>query len=63
MTDNDKPKGNKRHSNCRNCGAPLEYNGDCSYCGTKRQYDLNMQVTESFIEITAGGIRLGVVEG
>ena len=22
--------------NCRNCGAPLNVNGDCEYCGTVR---------------------------
>lgn len=24
-------------SNCRNCGAPLNRNKDCDYCGTKHQ--------------------------
>ena len=38
--------------NCRNCGAPLDENGDCEYCGTRRQ-----RKPSSGIEITATSIR------
>lgn len=40
-------------SNCKNCGAPLNPNGDCEYCGTKRQIR-----PRSIIEVTASSIRL-----
>lgn len=39
--------------NCRNCGAPLTRDGDCEYCGTKRQ-----QKMASRIEMTADRLTL-----
>ena len=39
--------------NCRNCGAPLNEDGDCEYCGTK-----SPRTCESSIEITANSIRI-----
>jgi len=39
--------------NCRNCGAPLDENGDCEYCGTRRE-----RRCRSRIEVTARSIRL-----
>ena len=39
--------------NCRNCGAPLNEDGDCEYCGTKSPREWN-----SAIEITVDGIRV-----
>ena len=47
MTSSDK--------NCRNCGAPLTRDGDCEYCGTRRQYKMT-----SGIEMTANRITLFV---
>lgn len=42
--------------NCRNCGAPLNDNGDCLYCGTK--HIRKPQTTKSKIVITADSISL-----
>lgn len=42
-------------TNCPNCGAPMK-NGICEYCGTEKQTP-----GESYIEITAGHIRIGVI--
>ena len=39
--------------NCRNCGAPLNEDGDCEYCGTK-----SPRAWSSGVEITADGIRI-----
>jgi hypothetical protein len=39
--------------NCRNCGAPLNEQGDCEYCGTK-----SPRMCSSRIEITADGTRV-----
>ena len=39
--------------NCRNCGAPLNEQGDCEYCGTK-----SPRTGSSWIEITADWIRV-----
>ena len=43
--------------NCRNCGAPLNEQGDCEYCGTK-----SPRMWSSGIEITADGIRMYTAE-
>ena len=39
--------------NCKNCGAPLNREGDCEYCGTKRQ-----NIARGGIEISADRIIL-----
>lgn len=39
--------------NCRNCGAPLNGQGDCEYCGTKSR-----RVYSSRIEMTVDRIVL-----
>ena len=43
--------------NCRNCGAPLDENGDCEYCGTKspRVYESSIEITGDSIRLYAGG--------
>lgn len=43
--------------NCRNCGAPLNEEGNCEYCGTKTP-----RAIVSTIEITPGCIRIGTVK-
>lgn len=42
--------------NCKNCGAPLNKDGDCEYCGTKRQRrpHSSMVITASEIRLYAG---------
>ena len=35
--------------NCRNCGAPLDRNGDCVFCGTVRQHHSSMVMTQDAI--------------
>ena len=35
--------------NCRNCGAPLDKNGDCVYCGTVRQHKSGVVMTSDSI--------------
>lgn len=42
-------------TNCRNCGAPIKGNR-CEYCGTEYP-----DKYESYITMTASGIRIGVV--
>ena len=44
-------------SNCRNCGAPVKGNR-CEYCGT--EYPDTKEI-HSYINMTASGIRVGVV--
>ena len=46
-------------SNCRNCGAPPDGSGRCPYCGTASNE--RREGGSSYIEITAGGIRIGVL--
>ena len=53
MIDNQ----NMEQANCRNCGAPLNREGDCEYCGTKRQ-----NMARSGIMISADRITLWVDE-
>lgn len=45
--------------NCRNCGAPLDENGDCEYCGTKRQrsYESEIVISADSIRFIAGELR------
>lgn len=43
--------------NCRNCGAPLNKNGDCEYCGTVK----TITDYESYIKITADSIMIGTM--
>ena len=50
-------RGEVRMENCRNCGAPLNKNGDCEYCGTVKQENL----VRPYLEITADYIRIGSV--
>lgn len=40
-------------TNCRNCGAPLDSNKNCPYCGTKHQ-------VQSGISMNADGISMWV---
>ena len=47
------PVEHSQQTNCRNCGAPLDRNHDCPYCGTQHQYS-------SGIEVTSSAIRFGV---
>lgn len=32
-------------TNCPNCGAPLNADGYCEYCGTKRQHESEIVMT------------------
>lgn len=43
--------------NCRNCGAPLNKNGDCEYCGTVE----HESGVCSYMEITVDAIRIGIL--
>ena len=45
--------------NCRNCGAPLDENGDCEYCGTKspRSWESVLEITPCSIRLSAGSRR------
>ena len=43
--------------NCRNCGAPLNKNGNCEYCGTVEQES----GVCSYMEITVDAIRFGTI--
>lgn len=43
--------------NCRNCGAPLNKNGDCEYCGTVE----HESGVYSYMEITVDAIRIGIL--
>lgn len=53
MTCHSEEDAMEEVQNCRNCGAPLDKNGDCEYCGTRRQRRQGSQ-----IEVTATSIRL-----
>lgn len=55
-------------TNCRNCGAPPDGSGTCAYCGTRSEIMVMDEALDgadctrsSYIEITADGIRFGVV--
>lgn len=39
-------------TNCKNCGAPLDGSGKCSYCGTVYKTDCQR------IEVVQGGVRV-----
>ena len=41
-------------TNCKNCGAPLDRNKDCPYCGTKRQMTSCINMTSDSISFYAG---------
>lgn len=41
-------------TNCRNCGAPLNRNRDCEYCGTKHQMKSEIMIYERGIRISCG---------
>ena len=41
-------------SNCRNCGAPLNRNKDCDYCGTKHQMKSGIFMDATSIGFFAG---------
>ena len=45
-------------TNCPNCGAPMK-NGNCEYCGTEKP--LPGDNCQSYLEITADCIRIGVI--
>lgn len=51
--------------NCRNCGAPPDGSERCPYCGTRSGILVEDEATQgtpaSYIEITAEGIRIGVL--
>ena len=50
-------------TNCRNCGAPLNRNRDCEYCGTQFQTDDRIASTtppKSELVITGSEIRVSV---
>ena len=51
--EDDEPKviGGRKTTghNCRNCGAPLDKNGDCVYCGTVRQHSSGVVMTSNSI--------------
>lgn len=54
--------------NCRNCGAPPDGSGTCAYCGTRSEIMVMDEAMagadctrSSYIEITAGCIRIGVL--
>lgn len=38
--------------NCKNCGAPLTMDGDCEYCGTKRQRRMTSGIEMTVDRIT-----------
>ena len=40
--------------NCRNCGAPLDQNSDCPYCGTRRQYKSEIIMDQHGISFRVG---------
>lgn len=52
-------------TNCRNCGAPPDGSGTCAYCGTRSRITVEDEAPQGrrggWIEITADGIRIGVV--
>lgn len=55
-------------TNCRNCGAPPDGSGTCAYCGTRSEIMVMDEALDgadctrsSYIEITAGCIRIGVL--
>ena len=41
-------------TNCRNCGAPLDRNKDCPYCGTKAQMRSGITMSSDSISFFAG---------
>ena len=41
-------------TNCKNCGAPLDRNKDCPYCGTKKQYVSEFVINEHEIRLSVG---------
>ena len=41
-------------TNCRNCGAPLNRNRDCEYCGTKHQMKSEIVMDSFGIRMSCG---------
>ena len=41
-------------TNCRNCGAPLNRNRDCEYCGTKHQAKAEIVMNSDGIRWSCG---------
>ena len=41
-------------TNCRNCGAPLNKNRDCDYCGTKHQLKSSIRMDGCSISMEVG---------
>lgn len=41
-------------TNCRNCGAPLNRNRDCEYCGTKHQIKSEIVMDGHGIRMSCG---------
>lgn len=57
-----------KKGNCRNCGAPPDGSGRCQYCGTQSEIMVMDEALDgadctrnSYIEITADSIRIGVL--
>ena len=44
----------KTTTNCRNCGAPLNRNRDCEYCGTKHQMKSEIVMNGHEIRMSCG---------
>lgn len=45
----------REQKNCKNCGAPMDEEGKCQYCGSV----LMASPPKSYMEITADCIRIG----
>lgn len=41
-----------KHTNCPNCGAPLDRSGKCDHCGTVRQPKSSIVITPNEIRLT-----------
>ena len=41
-------------TNCRNCGAPLNKDRDCEYCGTKHQMKSEITMDRNGIKLSCG---------